>query len=218
MISFGAVIAVALVVYLVYVTRGAILVLGVIGLAWYAWDYGYGTGGAEFDKAYYCEVLGDDLSTSEWNNVMLWTEFDERFDKTTMEYLSVFRRTSCAYAKQLVNEKPGNYGKIDESHNELGYLYRYYFFRNGEIDGLYRDNDQFLWQRALLFRIDDDCTLNRETGVCVAVPSDQECRWSSYGDPELGYNGGVASCNYDTTGKANFHGIKSKNFIREHSW
>ena len=177
MISFGFVIGALLFAYLLYATRGAILIVGVIAGGWHFWDYNFRSGGAEFDKAHYCEVLGDDLDTAEWKNVLRWTAFDERFDRTTAEYLSVFNSTTCTVARSIADRDPGNYGKIDEDHGKLGYIYRYYFYRNGKVTKLYRDHDQFIWQRALLLRVDEDCTLDRETGACVAVPPDQECTW-----------------------------------------
>lgn len=194
------------VAWLTYVTKGAIIYVPLLAsLAWTIWDAApEREHGASWDVAYYCDVLGTDQTTDEWKNVYEWTRYDERFEPTTDNYSSVFSNTGC-------NTAIGELGKVDKKHSKLGYIYRYYRFENGNAVSLYRDTKQFLWQRALMLRIDENCGLNRETGVCHELPEIYECDWS---DVYSTYS----KCEYDTTGRGNHHDIQDDNFIIRDEW
>ena len=199
--------------YILYVTISFTWPFILIAVAWGVWN-SYNTyyntdAGAHADVAYYCDVLGKDQTTQQWKDVYEYTLFDERhIDDTGANYYGVFRSMSCDTAKAKTGL--GEYAVTDYKHSELGFIRRYFYFRNGEVRNLYRDRDQFLWQRALLLRVEEGCNLDRETLNCVEVPHDS-CSWY---DTTSSYSN---DCQYDA-GKGRYTNVLKKNVIKNQTW
>ena len=194
--------------YIVYTTVAytwPIILLALVWGTYNSWDNYHNTdAGAYKDVAYYCEVLGTDKTSANWNAVYDYVLFDERhIDDTGANYYSSFRSMSCDVATSKAVR--GEYETVKYSDDKLGFIRRYFYYQDGQVKSLYRDKDQFLWQRALFLRVQEGCNLDRETSQCYDIP-ENVCNWTT-----------MRGCAYDS-GKGKMHTVERKNLISNTQW